>query len=497
MKKIIPVFILLFTYFSVAKAQEVEVESAIRNSQNIYEGSARFMSMGGAFTALGADLSSLSLNPAGVGVYTGFQLEFTPSFSYQQSNTSTRGFQNDLYTNEEFKNNLNLNNIGITGAYNLNSPGWKNINFGLGYNTMNNHAKNFRTENFNMVNSKMHEFVDNANSGNYRNAYEDLAWQTYLLNYDSTFAEYWSYVTDEMNYSDTSASLQEIGVNQTKNLNNGGSLGEYFLAVGANYENKLYLGMSVGIQRADYSYKSTYTESERNDQVPDFSRMNFIQYEDHSGTGYNFKLGAIYRPTDFIRVGAAFHSPTYFNNLSYTWYNSVIASYDNGEDLQASSQQSDFSYKLTTPSKILGGVAVRIQEMGLISADYERVNYGRARLSEKEGDVPFDYENDSISNTFGAANNLRLGGEVKLDNFYVRLGYAFYQSPYNEDYSEYQTDRQQYSAGLGFRGSSFFIDAAFVTSSYISERQLFTTIPNLSEIDFTNNKFIVSLGLRF
>ena len=255
--------------------------------------------------------------------------------------------------------------------------------------------------------------------------------------------------------------------------------------------------MSVGIQRANYSYKNTYTESERNNQVPDYNSMNFIQYEDHSGTGYNFKLGAIYRPTDFIRVGAAFHSPTWFNNLSYTWYNSIRARYDDGDDLQASSEQSDFSYKLTTPSKILGGVAVRIQKMGLISVDYERVDYSRARLQEKEANVPFDYENDSISNTFGAANNLRVGGEVKLDNFYVRLGYAFYQSPLKDEYTEYQSDRQQYSGGLGFRGNGFFIDAAYVTSSYTKEQQLFSTIPNLSEIDFTNNKFIVSLGLRF
>ena len=492
MKKIIPIVILLFAQFSFITAQEVEVESAIRNSQNIYEGSARFMSMGGAFTALGADLSSISLNPAGVGVYTGFQLEFTPSFQYQQTDTRTLSNKDD-----EFGYNLNLNNLGLVGAYTLNSPGWKNLNFGLGYNTMNNYTQRIRTENFNMVNSKMHEFVDNANQGNYRNAYEDLAWQTYLLNYDSTFAEYWSYVSDEMNYSDTSSSKQEIGVDQQKNLNNNGSLGEYFLSVGANYENKLYLGMSIGIQKVNYSYKDTYSEAERNDEVPDFNSMNFIQYEDHSGTGYNFKLGAIYRPTDFIRLGAAFHSPTYFNNLSYTWYNTVRARYDNGDDLQASSQQSDFSYKLITPSKILGGVAFRIKEIGLISADYERVNYGRAKLQEKESDIPFDYENDSISSTFGAANNLRIGGELRLSNFYARLGYAFYQSPYKDEYNNYQSDRQQYSGGLGFRGNSFFIDAAYVTSSYTREKQLFSTIPNLSEIDFTNNKFIVSMGFRF
>ena len=496
MKKLFFAILLLLFPFTFAFSQQIEVESAIRNSQNIYQGSARFMGMGGAFTALGGDISSISVNPAGVGVYTGMQFVFSPSFQAQNMSSTTR-YGGSLFEEDALNYNVNLNNLGLMASYNLKgSVGWKNINVGLGYNTLHHFNRKVEGSNFNLDQSKLHEFVSNANQDRWRDAYEELAWQTYLMNYDSTYAEYWSFVTDEMNYSDTTA-MEEIGVNQRQTLNNGGNLGEYFIAAGANYNNKLYVGMSIGIQRYKFTYKSTYSESEVNNQIPDFNGMNFIQHEDHSGTGYNFKIGAIYRPVDFVRIGAAFHSPTYFSNLEYGWYNQITGNYDNGDNLTTQSEESTFSYKLTTPSKLVGGVAFKIADIGMISADYERLDYGNARLGEKEQDVPFDYENDSIQSTYGVTNNLRLGGELKLNSFYVRPGYAMYGSPYRDNLSDYQSKTIMYSGGLGYREKSFFVDVTYLNSSYSTEEKLFSTIPNFSDIDFTNSRIIFTAGIRF
>ncbi|MBS3808156.1 MAG: hypothetical protein KGY60_11680, partial [Bacteroidales bacterium] len=431
MKKIFIAILVILFPFSFALSQQVEVESAIRNSQNIYQGSARFMGMGGAFTALGGDISSISVNPAGVGVYTGMQFVLTPSFQTQDM-SSTTTYGGSTFEEDALNYKVNLNNLGLMSSYNLKgSVGWKNINIGLGYNTLHNFDRKVEASHFNPDRSKLHEWVNNANridpyppepETELPAAYEYLAWQTYLINYQDTLdtQEYWSYVTDEMNYSDT-AGTGMLGVNQRKTINNGGNLGEYFIAAGANYNNKLYVGLSIGIQRYKFTYKSTYSESEDNNQIPDFSSMSFIQHEDHSGTGYNFKVGAIYRPVDFVRIGAAFHSPTYFSNLEYGWYNQMTGNYDNGDNLTSQSEESTFSYKLTTPSKLVGGVAFKIANIGMISADYERLDYGNTQLIENQQDVPFDYENDSIQSTYGVANNLRLGGELKLNSFYVRL----------------------------------------------------------------------------
>ncbi|HKL37682.1 MAG TPA: hypothetical protein VJ876_02240, partial [Bacteroidales bacterium] len=179
MRKLLPIILLACLPVSQALSQEVEVESAIRNSQNIYQGSARFMGMGGAFTALGGDISSISLNPAGVGVYTGMQLVFTPSFQQQQME-STTPYRNTSFGEDAMNTKVNLNNIGLMASYNLQrTPGWKNINVGIGYNTLNNFDRQVQGDVFNLDLSKQHEFVGNANAGLWRDAYEELAWQNY------------------------------------------------------------------------------------------------------------------------------------------------------------------------------------------------------------------------------------------------------------------------------------------------------------------------------
>jgi hypothetical protein len=495
MRKLLPIIILSLLPFTHLFSQEIEVEQAIRSSQNIYQGSARFMGMGGAFTALGGDISAVSLNPAGVGVYTGLQFVFTPSFQ-QQSMESTTPLRNNLYSQDARNYKVNLNNLGISAAYNLpNSVNWKNINIALGYNTMNNFNREVEASNYNLSQSKMHEFVANANQGIWRSAYEQLAWETWVLDYDSTyFNEYYSFVVDAINQPD---SIARVGVDQFKNLKNEGSLGEYYFAAGANYNDKLYLGLSIGIQRSQFTYENTYTESERDDQIRYFNSLNFTQYENHSGTGYNFKVGAIYRPLDFLRIGAAYHSPTFFSNMEYSWHNELTYVDDSIGTLSTQSEESTFAYRVTTPSKFTGGVALRIAQTAMVSADYERVDYGQARLDDKDTNVPFNYENDSIQNTFGVAHNFRFGGEVKLKSFYLRLGYALYDSPYSDRYKDYQSKRVIYSGGIGYREQGFFIDATFLISRYSTEEKLFTTIPNFSDVDFTNNRLMVTVGLRF
>ncbi len=500
MKKRLITALLLIIPFGYALPQNVEIESAIRNSQNIYQGSARFMGMGGAFTALGGDISSISLNPAGVGVYTGMQFVFTPSF-HQQTMESTTSLPYNTFTEDALNYKININNAGLIGSYNLKgSAKWKNLNVGLGYNTLHHFNREVQGRNFNRNRSKLNEFVDNANNDRWRNAFEELAWQTYLMRYDSTFAEYWSFVSDEFNYKDTTSNTDVIdGVNQHQSVVNSGNLGEYFIAAGANYNNKLYVGLSIGIQRVKFSYKSTYTESEQGNQVPDFQSMNFQQYEDHSGTGYNFKIGAIYKPLDFLRIGAAFHSPTFFNNLEYGWYNQMTASFDNGDNPSLQSNDRNFAFQLTTPSKLIGGVAAKIGDIGMISADYERLDYSNARLDEKEGNAYPEHvqDNDSIQNILGVAHNLRLGGELKFNTFYLRGGYAFYGSPFSDAYEDYQSARVMYSGGIGYREKGFFVDLTYVTSSYTAEENLFTTVPGFSEIDLKNNRIILTAGFRF
>ena len=508
MKKLFIIIPVIFIFAYQSTAQNLEYESAIRNSQHIYGGSARFMGMGGAFTALGGDISSLSINPAGVGVYSGMQLVVTPSLQYNKTNTNMLG-----YEASESKYNLNFHNIGLIASYDLKEETrWKKFNFGIGYNQMNDFHNSYNVNYFNKDNSLIHTYVDNANSGNYREDYEELAFQTYMLNDfytinngQDTIYEWWSPLTDEMNFSDTSSTISELGVNQNKYITKKGTNGEFFISIGGNYADKLYLGATFGIQRVNYQLTRTHHESERNDNMLDFHTFDFIEYENHSGTGYNLKIGAIYKPTNYIRLGAAIHTPTFYN-LEYTWHNQMSSQFDNGDAFSYESDSYTFNYNLISPMRIETGVAWQIKNIGLISADYERVDYTMAQLESsgimsEYGPQEIKSDNDSLSNTLGVSNNLRFGGEIKLDNFYLRGGYAIYQSPYNAQYENRKSNTVIYSGGLGYREGNFFLDATYMRSVYTLEKYHYSSVYGIfdetSEIQRNRNKVIVTIGLRF
>ena len=499
MKKVSILFSLFILLTLGASAQNLEYESAIRNSQSIFNGSARFMGMGGAFTALGGDISSLSVNPAGIGVYSGMQIVATPAMQYNKTNTNMLG---QAASENEYK--INFHNLGLIASYDIQEESrWKKFNFGIGYNQTMDFNNSFNTNYFNTDHSLMDTYLDNAQSGNLRSDYEELAFQTYLLNdyyidnNQDTIYEWWSPVTDGMN---------NAGVNQDKYITKKGANGEYFISLGGNYADKLYIGATFGIQRVNYEITQVHHESEVNDQMYDFHSFDFTEYENHTGAGYNLKVGAIYKPTNYIRLGAAIHSPTFYN-LEYTWYNRMSSQFDNGDNFSYESDSYTFSYNLITPMRIETGAAWQIKDVGLISVDYERIDYASSKL-ESSGTVMTEYspqevksDNDSISNTLTAANNLRFGGEVKLGSFYLRGGYALYQSPYNSTYSNRKSNTQIYSGGLGYREGSFFIDATFMQSMFTEEKYLHDSVYEIfnetTEIERKRNKIILTFGLRF
>ncbi len=493
-------FLLVFLSLNLS-AQNVEYDAAIRNSQNIYGGSARFTGLGGAFTALGGDISSLSINPAGVGVYSGMQFVATPSLNYNLNKTDMLG-----YENEESKYKFNFQNIGLITAYEIEGDSrWKNFNLGLGYNQMSDYNNSFSANYFNKDYSLIHTYLDNAKYDNFRNLYENLAFQTYLINDfytvnngQDTIKEWWSPLTDEMNYSDT-ANVPEVGVNQNKYITKEGSNGEYFLSLGGNYSDKLYIGATIGIQRINYQLTRTHKETERADNMVGFHSFSLTEYENHTGTGYNFKIGAIYKPIEYVRIGAAIHTPTFFK-IEYTFYNSMNTDLD-GDQYSFESDQYNFSFDMVSPMKIETGVAVQVKDIGLLSVDYERVDYSTAKLVSQDEAGLFELENDSLNNTLTAANNLRFGGEVKLNQFYLRGGYALYQSPYSGKYEDFQSNTQIFSGGFGYREGSFFMDATFMRSMTSKEKYLYDSVYGLfnetTEIDHSRNRFIVTIGLRF
>lgn len=480
----------LFLNGIVLKAQN-EVD-ALRFSQTFSQGTARSLGLGGATGAVGGDFGSLGVNPAGIGLYRSSEMSFSPALSW---NISTSDFLNEKYSDESYK--LGLGNMGFVFNYDMKrEKGWVSTNFGFGYNRLN----NFNQEIFMAGTQNNSSFLDNfvyyagdLNAEDLDPYYEALAWETYMIDWDSEKNEYFNDFADG-----------GYGQVQERSISTRGSVGEYLFSFGANYSHRLYLGASLGINSARFEQNIIHFENDPNDIINFTKSFRFEEYVYTRGVGYNMKMGAIVRPIDFLRFGASFHLPTFYY-LKDEFENNIEA-YIDAENLNpaegienpmtASSGLGDYRYKLRTPAKFIGSGVVTIGKMGLISMDYEFINYQKADLSAS--DYNFMEENQDIEAIYRSTHNFRLGGELKLGAAYFRGGYAYYASPFATGEFNVNANRNILSAGFGVRSRFFFFDVAYSHASV--EDTYYLYVPGIVDPainSLSGNTVQATIGFRF
>lgn len=479
MKKILIITAALAASLSLNAQNEVD---ALRYSQLIPGGTARFNSLAGAFGALGADFSTLSTNPAGLGVYKKSEFTFTPSL-YLGKTTSTY----QTRTGEDLKYNFNLGNAGLVmvmpAGKALSESGWRNIQFGVGLNRLNNYNNRMLIEGFNPNSSLLDAYVNYANgiAPSELNEFDTrLAFDTWLLDTLGSNTSYFG-------------AVPAGNVLQRKSITTDGSLNEFVLSMGANYKDRFYLGASLGFPFLRYYETSTYRESDSQGAISDFKEFTLNDEYLARGSGFNFKLGMIFRPTEWLRLGTALHTPTFFQ-INETYSTSISSEFDNGDYYTASSPNGEFDYKLETPMRFIGSIAFVIGEYGLVSADYEFLDYSDARLRSKSYKY-FD-ENDAIRNSYVQAHNIRLGTEWRIDAFSFRGGYAIYGNPFESKIND--GSRNLLSFGLGYREKNYFLDFAYVMAKGSEDYYLYDPVLVSPAVnDLQQNSFLVTLGFRY
>jgi hypothetical protein len=242
--------ILSLVSFSAAAQNDID---ALRYSQTSLAGTARYTSMAGAFSALGGDFSVLSTNPAGIAVYKRSEFSMSPSFYKEKSESNYLG-----RATSDNKYNFNFGNAGAIFTYRLtrndSSRGWKNWNFGLGYNRINNFHAASTYEGINNNNSLLDSYVERVSGTDYSHVTDNfpfdagLAYQTYLID---------TITGDPSHYY---SAIQNYGETQRRSVESKGSMGEFDISFGANYSNRFYLGASIGIASLRYIENSTYEE---------------------------------------------------------------------------------------------------------------------------------------------------------------------------------------------------------------------------------------------
>ena len=502
-------------------------------------GTSRSMAMGNAFTALGADMVAASLNPAGVGMYLGSDLSVTPMISVARSNSTGEAAYDVAKTAENRVTRFIVPNFGVVVPLSMSTGLLTNANFAVSYN---------RIADFNQ--KRLMSSLDH----NYHNS---------LANYFSTFSNAFSDdlsfdSNGEMEYTDpfywgavlanntglTSRNGNEWGnnsvgydavVDQYSTLETMGVVDEWSFAGGFNILDKLYLGIAIGLQSIDYTRNIYYGEGYLYDNGGDSGLVDQLLSTDYwqstyfYGTGHNFKFGLTARPVHWLRLGVAYHTPTYYSlEIGYAGAMQTVTSHlEPGMDEEVIETKSESPYfeeyginswEFRSPSRLLTGVAVTIGKRAIISADYERSWYNQIRLQSSTIYGLDDIYNDDIKEVFQGSSTLRLGAEFYAHPaIALRAGYIWSGSGIREEYKlaltsrPLPTEQSFITAGLGLHlNKSTYLDFAYQRGAthYTSMQPFYVTATEggitepyidsaLFETKTTRQSFVVTLGFRF
>lgn len=501
MKRISLFILVLSSIYTGVIAQNVD--DALRYSQIFYGGTARSMSMGGAFTALGGDISSLSQNPAGLGVFRASEFTITPQLFHIKTTAGFNGVSSD------YLSNFNLGQIGIVGNIisNNNETGLVTLNFGYSFNRTNNFNQSIVIQGVSNTSSMADYWAGLGNMGG-GTFYSDLkgaeqnAFDAWVID-TVTGSGGRSYGTVFSNYGDNPSSA--YGQTIKRLVSNEGYIGEHSISIGGNYSNKIFFGATIGITRLRFTSHYEHFETTN---VPNPALFQDFAYTDHfedKGTGYSVKIGAIIKPVDAVRIGLAFHSPTWYKIDEYA-FNDLSSHFTDGAHFEFPTTPLRFNYALATPFRVLAGVGIQIKKFALLSADYEYVDYGTARFSQTGDNYDYSEKNNAIKASLKPVSNIRFGGEFRINNLYLRTGYGYYGKAFKSGEDNANLDYNSISFGAGFREQNISIDFAFTNYNYKQKYFLYPLgqdsrgndfPPAEANLNTIKNMFTLTLGYKF
>ena len=511
-------------------------DEAFRYSQITQSGTARFQGLGGNHAALGGDASAGFGNPAGLAFYNRSELSISPAATLFGTNSSYLKDARNAGTNtSDSKSNPNIAHIGLilAGEPNNYNRKWRRTTIGVTYSRQNTFQNTFSYGGRNNASSIVDNILERANRRNINSTALDNEFSQNTNSASSLeAAAYQLYLFDPTNYSQfPSSDPRSSGVpyrrspldrntptDQSGQFVTTGAATQWTFTYAGNYEDRLYVGGSIGLSSVKFGYQHTLRE-----QFVGAKQTRGVVYNENlrvSGGGINVSIGAIYKVTDNIQIGATLLSPS-FTSIKETFDEAIEADFigvpilDNqGRPTtfvpslkRVEVQAADFEYNLRTPLVASGGLTYFFGKKGFLTGSAEYVNYSGMRVSTSfynNSSENTAFRNDyrtQISNTFQNVLNVRVGAEARLGSFRVRAGGAVLGNPYQTRNSNPDRGQVIYSAGGGYRNDRFFVD---ISGSYTTYQTPFTPYrlndtARFSAVTTTNNitNVVLSVGTFF
>lgn len=467
---------------------------ALLFSENNYEGSARTVAMGNAFTALGGDLGSISINPAGSAVAGYSQLTITPSLTFSASTSRGVSPYTDgslPYFEKQIKSSItrfSIPQFGLTLNYDTHrTSGLKNLTFGFIVNKSASWDQDVYATGTNSSTSFMGAMAYEATMDGLReadlsaaNAFSIMPWKPVVGYQSAMICTFGDYDDQYVGSSEVIFDNGEIALGgpltQSYGRNVRGGKYDYIFNLGANISDFIYIGANLGLSSIEYGYDEFFKEKAIDPSdfeiVMDngdsfyFQDMNYTYSYSATGSGYYGKFGAIVTPGGGIRIGTAIQTPT-ISRITEIWQMTGETTYnDAGYNAYSNSPEGRGTYTIVSPFRANFGLAYAFGNLGVISADYEVCDYGQMKFKTNGSDRDyFEGINSDIKERFGVSHIVRAGAEVKpVSGLAIRAGYRVSTS--SELYDSWGETipvslTQNVSFGLGYSSKkSFFADLA-------------------------------------
>lgn len=491
---------------AITFSQAQDITDAVRYSSDQLSGTARYRAMSGAFGALGGDLSAISINPAGSAIFLNSAATVTLSYNNRQNDTR---YFNGVTSNDD--SDVYFDQAGavlVFNSTNENTP-WKKFVLGVNYSQNNTFDDSFLAqgsssssiddyflEYANGVPLDLLETIDNEsitdlylflgeNEG-FGAQQAFLGFQGFIINPDDS---------DPNNTSYTS-NIASGNFDQQYSYIGTGLNGKFAFNFSTKYQDFLHFGINLNAHFLNYDRATRLVEQNSNSG----SETNEIIFSNNlstTGNGFSLQLGTIANVTDNIRIGLTYDTPTWYTieeqatqrleTFSDEFSDRVIV------DPNVVNVYPD--YRLKTPGKLTGSLAVLFGDHGLISFDYSYKDFSNTEL-RPSNDPEFVFQNNLISDNLKVASTYKIGGEYRIENWSLRGGYRFEESPYENEIT--LGDLNGYSAGFGYDFGSIKADLSYDHSSRTDNPQLYQVgLTNTANIqrDFSSVVLSLSFGI--
>jgi hypothetical protein len=468
-----------------------QVYDALSFSQSYYHLTARSAAMGGASGALKSDFGAIAVNPAAIATYKTSELTFTPEFYSVLSKTN---YENQVST--KHRNDVNINHAGIVYSFQTKRSPMR-YNVGFAYNKLNAFNTNGLVQNAIVP-------IESAYWG-------QIARSTDLR--DTRFVESMSpstvtpgTVNQKFLFEDANgtlpSSLNNTNVGQRALYSTAGFLGEYALSFGINLSEKVYLGVSAVVRDATKSL--IYELSETSIVDPAYS-YSYTRKNEESGVGFGGKLGIFILPTPEFSIGVSVQSPIFYSfsqrlEESIRVHHEAASTNNSTEDYNyghinpttGNPYPTKVEYNLMTPLQATLSVSYAIQNIALLTLDYEMMPYSMTKYSNTDGDATLLNNNNTLLKESNFGSSVRLGSEFYIwQGLAARLGGGFHTAPSADIKPAFN-----FGIGAGYNFGDIIVDLAYV---YWAQKQNYPLYTNSSpvEVSYGKNFLTLSLAYRF